>query len=117
MAGQSVYGGQGARYTFDWRGDATYRFVVNDVIREMESLAALLEGYLHGELHRATGDMADNAYARVEVRGDLIIIRAGSESDHTIYHELRYHPQLRQTMDVWAPRIAANVKAAINRGP
>jgi hypothetical protein len=61
--------------------------------------------------------MADEAYARIDVEGDKIVIRAGSESGHTLYHELRYHPQLRQTMDVWAPRIAAAVKAAINRGP
>lgn len=117
MAGQSVYGGQGARYTLDWQGDRAYRFVVNDVIREMESLAALLEGYLHDTLHRVTGEMADQAFARVEVRGSTIVIVAGSTSEHTIYHEIRYHPQLRQTLDIWAPRVAANVRAAINRGP
>ena len=56
--------------------------------------------------------MADEAFAVVEVVGDRIVIRAGSDSPHTIYHELRYHPQLRQAMDVWAPKISAAVRAA-----
>lgn len=116
MSGVSVQGSGGARYRFEWAGEAARRKVAEAVLRDMESFASLLEGYLHGTLHRWTGEMADMAYARVTVQGDMIVIRAGSDSDHTLYHELRYHPQLRQTMDQWAPRIAAGIAATVRRG-
>jgi hypothetical protein len=116
VSGVSIQGAGGARYRFDWTGEAARLKVAEAVLRDMESFAALLEGYLRATLHRVTGDMADKAFARVEVRGNLIVIVAGSESDHTIFHELRYHPQLRQTMDQWAPRIAAGIAATVRRG-
>lgn len=80
---------------------------------EMEQLASDLEAYLHATLHRVTGEMADKAFAVVEVVGDRIVIRAGSDAAHTLYHELRYHPQLRESMDIFAPRISEYIRRAV----
>lgn len=116
MAGVSVAGAGGVRYDLEWLGSEVYRKQAQAIVRDMESFASLLEGYLHQTLHRWTGQMADEAYAVVDVRGDSIVISAGSSAGHTIYHELRYHPQLRQTMDVWAPRIAAGIARTVTGG-
>lgn len=102
-------------YTFTWVGDEMRRKVAEAVLRDVESFAALLEGYLRANLHRDSGDMADQAYVEVDTQGATILIRAGSDSDHTFWHEVKYHPQLRQAFDIWAPKLAATVRAAIRR--
>lgn len=103
--------GRGA-FRFRWDGARFLASVRAETQAAMEQLAADLEAYLHANLHRDSGEMADKAFATVEVRGERIVIRAGSEAGHTLYHEVLYHPQLRQAMDLWAPKIAAAIRAA-----
>ena len=111
-------GGPGGRgsFRFRWDGARIVGQVTAQVQDAADDLARDLEAYLHSELHRDTGDMADKAFARVSFTGSRIVITAGSESGHTIYHELRYHPQLRETMDIFAPQIAARIRAAMRGG-
>jgi hypothetical protein len=98
-----------------WDGSRLRAQVSTDLQGAMQRMAADLESYLRSTLHRDTGEMAEEAFATVEVRGDRIAIRAGSNAPHTFYHEVKYHPQLRETMDVWAPRLADAIRA-IARG-
>ena len=114
MVAQRQSGGPGGRsaYRVTWEGSRVKAAVDAAMLAGMQKLASDLEAYLHATLHRDTGEMADKAFAVVEVVGDRIVIRAGSDAAHTIYHELIYHPQLRQAMDVWAPKISALVRAA-----
>lgn len=102
-------------YRFTWTGDAVRRRVNEAMLREVESVAALLEGYLRSTLHRITGDMADKSFAEVDVRGAVIILRFGSDSEHAMAHEIRWHPQIRQTADIWIPKVIAQVVAALRR--
>ena len=102
-------------YTFRWQGDQTRRKVAEAVLSDMESVAALIEGYLRSTLHRITGDMADKSYAEVDQQGNRIILRFGSDSDHAFWHEVRWHPQIRQTADVWIPKLIAQIRAAMAR--
>lgn len=107
--------GNRTSYRFKWTGDQVRRKVAENVLREMESVAALIEGYLRSTLHRWTGEMADKVYSEVDQDGSRIIIRVGSDAPHTFYHEVKYHPQLRATLDVWAPRLASVIAAAMRR--
>lgn len=107
--------GNRTTYRFRWAEPAVARKVAENVLSDIESFAALLEGYLRSELHVWTGEMRDRAYVEVDTKGDTILIRAGSDAEHTFWHEVRYHPQLRQAMDIWAPKLAATIRAALRR--
>ena len=111
-------GGPGGRgsFRFRWDGARIVGQVTAQVQDAADDLARDLESYLRATLHRDTGEMADQAFATVEFTGSRIVIRAGSDSQHTIWHELRYHPQLRQTMDEWAPKIANYLRAKMRAG-
>lgn len=98
-------------FRFVWNGSRLRAEVSIEVQAAMQRLAADLESYLRATLHRDTGEMAERSFANVEVSGDRIIVRAGSDAAHTIYHEFRYHPQLRQTLDEWAPKISGYLRA------
>lgn len=100
-------------YRLRWDGARVRAQVSVELQAAMQRMAADLEAYLRATLHRWTGEMAERSFATVEVRGERIVIRAGSDAPHTIYHELRYHPQLRQTMDLWAPKLAAAIRSVI----
>lgn len=69
----------------------------------MDELAGEIQPYLVATLHRWTGEMADASYATVERVPEGWLLHAGSNTDHTLWHELRYHPQLRETMDRFGP--------------
>lgn len=102
-------------YRTTWNGDAVQKRVAESVLREMESLASLIEGYLRSTLHRWTGEMSDKAFAEVDVEGSRIIIRFGSDAEHTFWHEVKYHAQIRDSADIWMPKLAALVTAAAVR--
>lgn len=108
-------GGPGGRggFRFSWNGSRVVGQITANVQNAAEALARDLEAYLHATLHRDTGEMADRAFAVVSVSGTRIVVRAGSDAAHTVYHEFRYHPQLRQAMDLWAPKIAAYLRSAM----
>lgn len=103
-------------YRMTWEGSRVRAAIEANLRGDMERLASDLEAYLHATLHRDTGEMASKAFARVEVVGDRIVIRAGSDAPHTIWHELRYHPQLRQTLDSFAPKISQYIRNAARGG-
>lgn len=98
-------------YTFEWKGQEVRAEVEKAARATMDELASDIEGYLHATLHRWTGEMADKAYAYVETVPNGYLLHAGSDTDHTWWHEVRYHPQLRQTMDRFAPTIGPRLKA------
>ncbi len=114
---QRSSGGPGGRTSFrqTWEGSRVRAQITSGVNQAMSQMANDLEDYLHATLHRDSGEMADKAFATVEAVGDRIVVRAGSDAEHTVYHEFRYHPQLRSSMDIWAPKISAYVRAAARR--
>ena len=91
--------------------------VVGAEIGAAQQVAKQLQAYLRSTLHRwpehATHQMADEAFARVEVEGNVVKIVFGSPAPYTFWHEVRYHAQLRQTLDVWAPIFSRMVMRAI----
>lgn len=108
--------GRGAA-RFTWEGATVLRQWEAQIQAGMETLAEEIESDLRSNLHRVTDEMADNAFANVEVRGGKRTITAGSTAPHTAYHELgtsRYsaHPQIRQTIDRYAPRLTERIAAA-----
>lgn len=107
------HGGLGPGYRFVWEGSRVKDEVAAKSAAGMRQLATELEAFLKSNLHRWTGMMADMAFARVEIVGDRIVIIAGSAAPHTVYHEYRYHPQLRLAMDQWAPKISAAIRSGV----
>lgn len=103
-------------YRFRWDGARVVSQVTAQAQSAADDLARDLEAYLRANLHRDTGQMADESFADVSVSGSRIVIRAGSDAGHTLFHELVYHPQLRQTMDEWAPKIASYLRAKMRGG-
>lgn len=98
-----------------WYGSRVAGQLQANVRAEMEALARDLEAYLRATLHRDTGELAEGAFATVEAKATTILIRAGSTAEHAFWHEVRYHPQLRESLDKFAPTLAAAVRAAMRR--
>lgn len=103
-------------FRFRWDGARVVAATTTQTLSAAQQLASDLEAYLRSTLHRDTGEMADRSFARVDASKTRIVVVAGSDANHTVYHEFRYHPQLRQTMDLWAPRVASYLRAVMRGG-
>jgi hypothetical protein len=57
--------------------------------------------------------MAEKAYGREERTPTGYRVVAGSDTDHTFWHEVRYHPQLRQCMDLFSVQMGPRLKAKL----
>lgn len=95
--------------TFEWHPETVERATDRALQATALELADDIEAYLHATLHRWTGEMADKAYGIAQRTATGWLIRGGSDTDHTFWHEVRYHPQLRQTMDVFSRQIGERV--------
>lgn len=103
----------GGGYKFTWRGATVRREVDDNVQRAMEQLQKDILAYLHSTLHVYTGQMNAMAFAEIKVEtGGKRTLVAGSDAPHTLFHETRYHPQLRETLDEFAPRVSEYMRAA-----
>ncbi len=97
-------------YTFEWNGEALSRRVEQAAKATMDELAAEIQPYLVATLHRWTGEMAEASYAYVETVPEGYLLHAGSDTDHTFWHEVIYHPQLRQTLDRFGPLMGPRLR-------
>lgn len=104
----------GSSYTFVWHAERLQSRVDIAVGAAAERLAAEVQEWLRSNLHRYTGEMAENAYGRMDRTPTGFRITGGSDTDHTFYHEVRYHPQLRQCLDLFAPTMGARVREALS---
>lgn len=106
--------------TLVWNGPALLARIEAAVDHAVNDRATHIEQRLHAELHRwhlTPPDehfLADEAFAAVYHVGDRWTLSAGSEAWYAIWHELRFHPQIRQIVgDQEGPRLAAAVEAAV----
>lgn len=97
-------------YTFTWDASQLESAVDRAVEATALELASRIETYLHATLHRWTGAMAAAAYGRASRTATGWLIRGGSDTDHTFWHEVRWHPQLRQALDLWGPEIGPTLQ-------
>lgn len=99
-----------------WNG-ATVKVTIQQATQKaLEDLAKEIRATLQEELHRVSGEMAEKSFATVDVRGTKRTLRAGSDADHTAYHEVgtvnfEGHPQIRKIMDRYAPQVTQRIKA------
>lgn len=108
MAAYSV-----SNYKFTWRGATVLREINSNVDRAMVRLQREVLAYLKTNLHEYTGQMRREAFAevRAETGGKRTLV-AGSDAPHTLFHEFRYHPQLRETLDTFAPKVTQYLQDA-----
>lgn len=92
-------------YAFQWNAVNLEALVQRAALETMQEIATDLRAWFLANLHRWSGEMAEQSYARVELQPQGLVIHAGSRSDHTYWHEVRYHPQLRQAQDLFAPQM------------
>lgn len=105
---------RGSGYKLTWRGSTVLREIDESIDSAMRDLQSDILNYLQTNLHRYTGQMADEAFAELTVEsGKRRVLRVGSDAPHTIFHELRYHPQLREALDEWAPKVSAYIRQAL----
>jgi len=103
-----------SNYKLTWRGAIVLKTINDDINRAMENLRQDIEQYLHSNLHKWTGQMADEAFAELTiVTSGKRTLSVGSDAPHTLYHEFRYHPQLREALDIWAPKVTQYLQAAL----
>jgi hypothetical protein len=107
---------------FRWNGPALIAAKDGAVKDALGKLADDIDAHLASELHVWTGEMRDMRFAEVDERGDNPEVVFGSDSEHTIFHELfatNYtpHSQIRESGDLFSaqlgPRIAAAFKARV----
>lgn len=110
-------GGPGGRGDFrqKWQGATVRRQIAAAIQGGMDDLAKSVLADLHEQLHKVSHEMADKAFARVEIRGGKRTLTAGSEAGHTAYHELgtsnfEGHPQIRQIMDRRIPEVTELIR-------
>lgn len=102
-------------YKLTWRGATVLREIDSRVDEAMERLKDEVQSYLTSNLHRYTGQMADESFAEIEVvRGKKRKLVAGSDAPHTLFHEIRYHAQLRETLDIFAPKLSQYIREALS---
>lgn len=102
-----------SNYKLTWRGATVLRQIDANIDQAMENLRDDIEQYLQSNLHRWTGQMADESFAELTYEtGKKRTLRVGSDAPHTLYHEFRYHPQLREALDMWAPKMTQYLQAA-----
>jgi hypothetical protein len=102
----------------DWQGPAVLRLLNGAARAGMERRASVIAGRLRSELHRDTGEMAESSFAEVRQEGSRLVLSAGSDAEHTAYHELgtsRYpaHPQIRTICDQEFPRVLGDIAAEV----
>ncbi len=103
------------RYKLTWQGATVKQAIDSALDAALEALAQEIRAYLQANLHRITGRMAAESFAEVEVRGGKRTLSLGSDAPYTIFHELRYHPQLRETADIFAPQVTPRIQQALRR--
>ena len=106
--------------TFQWQGATVLKAWEDQIQAGMEDEADEVEADLKATLHRDSNQMADNAFAVVEVRGTKRTLRAGSTAPHTVFHELgtanfEGHPQIREVIDRHAPHVTQKIREARRR--
>lgn len=69
--------------------------------------------WLRTNLHRWTGEMAREAFAEVFAESGEIRVRFGSDTDHTFWHEVVYHPQMRECADLFGPQIGERLQRMV----
>ena len=106
-------GGGGPNWKMVWEGSRVAAQVRTGSQAGLNQLAAEIRAWLQANLHVVTGDMVGRSFANVRIVGDRITIDAGSGSDHAFWHEVRFHPQFRQCMDIFAPKISAAIRGGI----
>lgn len=109
--------GRGA-LTHTWQGATVTQAVDRAVEAALAGRAAAARAALSSELHRDSGQMAEQSFAEVGVSGGKRQLRLGSAAPHTAYHELgtsNYpaHPQIRAIADRIAPTISPAIRAAL----
>lgn len=97
-------------FNFEWDAQQVEQVVVIGIGRMMDKLAADTEAWLRANLHEYTGEMRAKSYAHNERTSQGFAVHAGSDTDHTFWHEVRYHPQLRQCMDLFAPTMGLRLR-------
>lgn len=103
-------------YKLTWRGATVAKQIDEDVAAAMEELRRDILSYLHSNLHIYTGQMNREAFAEIKVtQGGKRTLVVGSDAPHTIFHEFRYHAQLREALDEWAPKVTQYLQAAFRR--
>jgi hypothetical protein len=103
--------------TFTWRGPALTAAKNGAVKDALGKLAQDIDAYLGSELHVWTGEMRDMRFAEVDERGDNPEVVFGSDSGHTIYHELfasNYtpHSQITEAGDLFGAQLGPRVVEA-----
>ncbi len=107
---------------FRWNGPALLAAKNVAVHDALGKLADDIDNYLGSTLHVWTGEMRDMRFAEVDERGDNLEVVFGSDSPHTVFHELfshNYppHPQIQATGDLFGhqlgPRIVGAFKARV----
>lgn len=123
MVAARTAGGPYGRGNFrtTWNGATVLQQWQAQIQAGMETVAAETLAELISTLHRVSGEMADNAFATVAVRGTKRTIVAGSTAPHTAYHELgtttfEGHPQIRKIIDQTAPKLTQHIAAARKGG-
>lgn len=100
-------------YTVRWEGAKLSATVRNAARETMQGLRSDVDSWLHTNLHRWTGEMEAMAFAEYEEKGDELTVSGGSDSPHTFWHEVRWHPQLRACLDIHAPQMGPRLKAKL----
>lgn len=100
-------------YTVKWQGAQLEQTVEQAVASMMEDLRKDVAAWLHTNLHRWTGEMEHMAFAELERIANGYVVHGGSDSQHTFWHEVRWHPQLRQCLDLFAPQMGPRLKAKL----
>jgi hypothetical protein len=107
-------------FRFVWQGATIARQIDAAVAAALANRASAALGLLRSELHRDTGQMADEAFAEVDTAGGKRTLRLGSDAPHTYWHETGgaypAHPQIRAIADRIAPTITPAIRAAMGRG-
>lgn len=118
-------GGPGGRggFRFTWNGAK----VIKDIEDAQASMARQLQQdilqYLYTTLHRWPKHdyrrgrrMAELAFVEVYFTpAGYLAVRWGSDAPWTVYHEFRYHPQLRETADIFLPQVAERLRASMQQ--
>lgn len=108
------------KVTFKWNGPAVLGLIRGAQREGLEARARIVAAELRANIHRQTGQMAEQAFARVEEQGGRLVLVAGSTAPHAVYEELGTsrrpgHPVIRQTMDANVKQVPADIARALGR--
>lgn len=103
----------GGIFHYTSRFDVVMRQIDDAQTSMMRQLAHDIEIWLHSNLHRWTGEMAKEAFSEVYAENGQLIVRFGSDTDHTFWHEVVYHPQMRECADLFGPQIGDRLRGVL----